>query len=220
MRKVFIHAGIATLISIAVSLAICWTALTAVGGRLDTFAAAMCVICPLAVAFPASAYTYNQKRKLALVHEALTAAHEELATVHRQLAEKARLDDMTGLLNRSAFVADIEETRGKAKRGSMILIDADNFKQINDTYGHLVGDTALMAIAGAIRDATRDADVKGRLGGEEFGVFIAGADLEEARQAAERVRKAVEVAPFRPMEHDLVRLTVSIAVVEAERAAS
>jgi len=218
MRKVFYHASIASLVSIAVSLVICAAALKAVGDSLDLFAAAMCVICPLVVAFPASAYTYNQKRRIAEAHEALEAAHRELAVMHRKLAERARRDDMTGLLNRSAFIAAVDKTRSTERRGSLILIDADNFKQINDTFGHLAGDRALVEIAEAIRGAAGKAPAIGRLGGEEFGVFANGSQME-AHLLAEEIRRSVEEVQFAPDGGAPIPLTVSIGVVEARAGA-
>jgi len=216
MRKVIYHAATATLVSIAVSLVICAAALQAVGDSLDFFAAAMCIICPLVVAFPASAYTYNQKRRIAEAHEALDAAHRELAVMHERLAERARLDDMTGLLNRSAFIAAVEEARSAEKRGSLILIDADNFKQINDTFGHLAGDRALVEIAEAIRAAAGKAQAVGRLGGEEFGVFLLLLGSEnEAQLLAEEIRRSVERTHFAPDGVTPILLTVSIGVAEA-----
>jgi len=218
MRKVFFHAFITSLISILVSLLICATALEAVGDSLDLFAAAMCVICPLIVAFPASAYTFNQKRQIVEAHEALEAAHRELAAMHRKFAERARLDDMTGLLNRSAFIAAVDETRSVKQRGWLIMIDADNFKQINDTFGHLAGDNALVAIAEAISAAAGNALAVGRLGGEEFGVFAAGI-ATEAHVLAEHIRRSVEEAYFAPDGDARIPLTVSIGVVEARSGA-
>lgn len=201
-------------------LAICWAALRAVGDDLDLFAAAMCVICPLVVAFPASAYTYNQKRRIAEAHGALKAAHRELAILHEKLAERARLDDMTGLLNRSAFIAAIDETRALENRGALILIDADNFKQINDTFGHLAGDRALVKIAEAIREAAGKARAIGRIGGEEFGVFLLSEARIEASLLAEEIRRAVEGARFAPEGAALLPLTVSIGVAPARKGAS
>ncbi|WEX08453.1 GGDEF domain-containing protein [Chelativorans sp. AA-79] len=220
MRKVFLKAGIATLISIAVSLAICAVALKLVGGSMDLFAATMCTLCPLVVAFPASAYTYNQTRRIAEAHKALEAAHRELTVLHQKLAESARLDDMTGLFNRSAFIAAVERTRTAENRGALILIDADNFKQINDTFGHLAGDQALVAIAGAIRRATPGTDPVGRIGGEEFGAFVTEVSPVEAHGLAEQIRRTVEETRLALAEGAPVRLTVSIGVVRAPTGAS
>lgn len=212
MKEVLVHAARVTFFSILASLVICWTLLSAMGMAMDGLAVTLSIVCPTLVAFPASAYSFDQKRKIAAAHAALTQAHCELATMHEKLAERARRDDLTGLLNRSAFIAAVEERLQKNAKGALLLLDADNFKRINDTYGHLEGDEALRIIARALAGAVRRSDVKGRLGGEEFGIFLAGADLDQAFGVAERVRQAVEEAVFRPGGYPPVRLTVSIGV--------
>lgn len=220
MRKVFVHASISTIISILGSLAIGWVALTMLGREMDSTALAICILCPTAIAFPASAYTYNQRRRVADAHERLRAAHNELTDMHRKLAEKARLDSLTGLLNRGAFIEAVEGSKGAGKPGSLLIADADDFKQINDRFGHLTGDEALRKIAAAIGNCTRRTDHRGRLGGEEFGIFLVDADLEEASRVAERIRCAIEEAGFAAPDGRLVRLTVSIGVATAEAEAT
>ncbi|WP_265516604.1 GGDEF domain-containing protein [Nitratireductor luteus] len=220
MRKVFVYASISTAISILGSLAVGWLALTMLGRDMDSTAFAICTLCPTAIVFPASAYTYNQRRKVAEVHNRLRAAHRELAAMNRRLAEKALVDSLTGLLNRGVFIEVVERSKNVRKRGSLLVADADNFKQINDRFGHLTGDDALRKIARAIADCTRRADYRGRLGGEEFGVFLVDADLGEASKVAERIRKAVEEAGFVAPDGTPVQLTVSIGVATAETGAS
>ncbi|TIP53219.1 MAG: GGDEF domain-containing protein, partial [Mesorhizobium sp.] len=73
-----------------------------------------------------------------------------------------------------------------------LVIDADHFKRINDSYGHLTGDEALLLIAGAIERGVRSGDVLGRIGGEEFAAFLVGASEHEAKHVAERIRREVE----------------------------
>lgn len=139
--------------------------------------------------------------------------------MHKRLAEKARHDDMTGLLNRAAFIDAVEEKCAQESPGAFLLVDADNFKQINDTFGHLTGDEALRKIARGLEMVLRGHDLKGRLGGEEFGVFISGATLEQASTIAERMRHAVETIQFLPNGQG-ARLTVSIGVTVAKRGTS
>lgn len=213
MRKVFVYASISTVVSILASVAIGWVALTVLDREMDSAAFAICILCPTAIAFPASAYTYNQRRRV-------TDAHERLRAAHRELAERARLDSLTGLLNRGAFIEAVERPESAGKAGSLLIADADNFKQINDRFGHLTGDEALRQIASAIGGCTRRTDHRGRLGGEEFGIFLVEADLKEASKVAERIRKAVEEAGFAAPDGSLVRLTVSIGVATAEAGAT
>jgi diguanylate cyclase len=139
----------------------------------------------------------------------------ELAVAHEQLRRHAATDALTNLLNRSAFTREVEEELADARfasdgaRGSLLVIDADNFKRINDTYGHEHGDAALQMIARAIRSVLRAADRVGRIGGEEFAVFLPGTSLLVAEAVAERLRLAVFAIEFRP-EDRRHQLTVSV----------
>ncbi|RVC08376.1 GGDEF domain-containing protein, partial [Mesorhizobium sp. M7A.F.Ca.AU.001.01.1.1] len=84
------------------------------------------------------------------------------------------------------------------------------FKTINDNFGHLTGDDALLLIASAIQRGVRSGDVLGRIGGEEFGAFLVGATEQEAKRVAERIRREVELIRFRPVDERTIPLTVSI----------
>ncbi|TIT45596.1 MAG: GGDEF domain-containing protein, partial [Mesorhizobium sp.] len=137
-------------------------------------------------------------------------AHAQLAAAHRRLAEKASRDDMTGMLNRESFFAALDGSRRKSDRGALLIIDADHFKTINDNFGHLTGDDALLLIASAIERGVRSGDVLGRIGGEEFGAFLTGATEQEAKRVAERIRREVELIRFRPVDERTIPLTVSI----------
>ena len=101
---------------------------------------------------------------------------------------------MTGMLNRESFFAALEGSRRKSDRGALLIIDADHFKKINDNFGHLTGDAALLEIAAAISRAIRVGDILGRIGGEEFGAFLVGASDKEAIRVAERIRREVELS--------------------------
>jgi diguanylate cyclase len=131
----------------------------------------------------------------------LTLKLRELAIANHRLQELASTDSLTGCLNRGAFTRVIEnflEFRGAGKppTGALLVIDADHFKSINDRFGHHSGDEALNLIAAAIRASLRKDDWLGRIGGEEFGVFLPKADLAQASQVAERVRKMVSAVDF------------------------
>ena len=199
-----------TLISVVVSLAICAIVFPGPVLLFDGYAWTMCVVCPLVVAWPASAYTYWQKDRLNEAIAEARRAHAELGRAHELLSEKARRDDMTGMLNRETFFAMLEQAHARSRRGVLLVIDVDNFKRINDTHGHQTGDAALLEICAAIERSTRDSDIVGRIGGEEFGVFLDGADRPEARRAAERIREEVARIEFRVGEDGTVPLSVSI----------
>lgn len=142
----------------------------------------------------------------------------ELAAVNRRLGVVAATDGLTNCLNRNAF-AEMVDLRienllsaGKCPYGALLIVDADHFKQINDRFGHQHGDTALAAMAQAIRSSVRSGDSVGRLGGEEFGVFLPGVDRHAAQAVAERLRQSVEAVPF-SANGERHRLSVSVGGV-------
>jgi diguanylate cyclase (GGDEF)-like protein len=210
MVRVLVKSGFVALASVVASLTLALTLVPALGGAVDGNAILMCTVCPLAIAWPASAYTFRQSERLKAAHRDLARTHAQLAAAHRRLADKAAHDDMTGMLNRESFFAALDGSRRKTDRGALLIVDADHFKAINDQFGHLTGDEALLLIAAAIRRGVRSGDVLGRIGGEEFCAFLAGADEGEARHVAERIRREVEIIRFRPVDERTVPLTVSI----------
>ncbi len=124
-----------------------------------------------------------------------------LVILNRRLGLVARTDSLTACLNRGAFTAKVEALLGDAERppnGALLMIDADNFKAINDVHGHIAGDEALTIIARSIRGVLRAGDLVGRMGGEEFAVFLPGVNQDQAEHIAERVRYSVNRAMFAP----------------------
>lgn len=210
MNRIILKSAGVAIASILASILLATIVVSALGGTIDGNAWLMLTICPLAIAWPASAFTFWQSEKLRNAHRQLARAHAELAAAHRRLEEKASRDTMTGMLNRESFFAALDRSRRKTDRGALLIIDADHFKKINDNFGHLTGDKALLEIAAAVRRAVRAGDVLGRIGGEEFGAFLTGASDEEAMRVAERIRSEVEAIRFRPSDEDVVPLTVSI----------
>ncbi len=124
-----------------------------------------------------------------------------LAISNLRLGLVARTDSLTACLNRGAFTAKVSALlaqRGRDAAGALLMIDADNFKAINDVYGHDAGDEALTIIARSIRAVLRSGDLVGRMGGEEFGVYLPGCDQHGAQIIAERIRRSVNLAIFTP----------------------
>jgi two-component system cell cycle response regulator len=117
-------------------------------------------------------------------------AAERLGSLQRDLIRMATTDPLTGMLNRRAFFEMAEELCSKATAEplSAIMIDIDHFKEINDTYGHEIGDEAIRRVTGL---AALENAVIGRLGGEEFAMLLPGRSLDEAVAAAERLRAQV-----------------------------
>jgi len=123
-----------------------------------------------------------------------------LAIANMRLDRVARTDGLTACLNRRAFTARVNAwlQSPASSCGALLMIDADNFKSINDLYGHDHGDEALTIIARAIRTVLRSGDLVGRMGGEEFAVFLPGVTQHQAQIVAERIRMSVIVACFAP----------------------
>jgi len=128
-----------------------------------------------------------------------SSAIAQSGEIQRQLQERAeglrelaQTDTLTGLPNRRGFEIAVERAvEAGAKALSVIVADVDHFKRVNDVYGHLVGDEALRAVAGALRGACRSGDHLARWGGEEFVVLLVDAIGDEAKVIAERLRSAV-----------------------------
>jgi diguanylate cyclase (GGDEF)-like protein len=143
--------------------------------------------------------------------------------VSRQLEVAANHDGMTGCLNRSATDALLAHLLKRSRREgapvAFVLMDLDNFKQINDRHGHGTGDEVLRRFADVVRHRLRESDVFGRLGGEEFGLVLPGTDAPGARYLTELIREAVaQMTVLDPRGRPVV-VTVSagITVVAGER---
>jgi diguanylate cyclase (GGDEF)-like protein len=134
------------------------------------------------------------------------------AQIYREQEESSLTDELTRLPNRrylgQRFLQERQRARRSQKFLGILMLDLDHFKNINDTYGHLIGDAVLSHLASILRGSIRDSDVAARYGGEEFAVIVLETDLEGAMRLAGRIRTAVEQAVF-PSN---LRLTVSIGV--------
>lgn len=145
----------------------------------------------------------------------LTAAYERTnRLLLDSLREKAERDELTGLVNRrrffELFAGEMERSRRYGAPLSLVLLDADHFKRINDLHGHQVGDRVLRAIADHCSAVLRRSDVLGRVGGEEFACLLPGADREAGVAAAEKMRATVAA----DREDGLPACTVSAGVAE------
>jgi diguanylate cyclase (GGDEF)-like protein/PAS domain S-box-containing protein len=138
--------------------------------------------------------------------------------LEQQLRELATKDALTGAANRRHFVELAQRERERSLRSgsplSLCLFDADHFKNVNDHYGHAIGDHVLCAIVAAAQGELRAADVLGRLGGEEFAILLPDTDLTGARQVAERVRRAVASRTVTSEDGEKVSITVSLGVAQ------
>ena len=105
--------------------------------------------------------------------------------LQKDLIRTSSTDSMTGLMNRIAFFDAVE----RASPGALLVIDVDHFKSVNDRYGHTVGDTVLIAVANHLRVNIRESDLLGRIGGEEFGIYIVGEDSHYVDRIGARICK-------------------------------
>jgi diguanylate cyclase (GGDEF)-like protein/PAS domain S-box-containing protein len=144
----------------------------------------------------------------------------EMRGLARQMSYQATHDALTGLVNRREFERRLEEAIDSGRRGDgqhvLCYLDLDRFKLVNDTSGHLAGDSALREVAKLLRDAVRDSDTVGRLGGDEFGTLLIGCPLEKARQIVDDLTRAV--ADYRFVWKDKIfNIGVSVGLVEISR---
>ncbi|SFO46428.1 diguanylate cyclase (GGDEF) domain-containing protein [Geodermatophilus obscurus] len=159
----------------------------------------------------------EQQERQAAVERLNARLAEQVEVIERlraELAEEAVRDPLTGLHNRRhldrALAADLA-SRPRAGELSVLVVDIDHFKSVNDRYGHGAGDTVLTAVAGTLAGAVRAGDTAARLGGEEFVLVLPGLGREQAVDRAEQIRRAV-AAGRHALDGDDVRVTVSIGV--------
>jgi diguanylate cyclase (GGDEF)-like protein len=165
------------------------------GRLLDTFARHACVL---------------------LENDRLEETLTRLRELQDELRHQAYHDSLTGLPNRAqlsdALAQTLAETNGQGV--ALLFLDLDDFKTVNDTLGHAVGDELLIQVADRIRDSIRPGDVPTRLGGDEFGVLVAGVEVTGAREIADRLVEALRV-PFSVVGREIfVRGSVGIALAE------
>lgn len=149
----------------------------------------------------------------------------ENVTAHERASEQAVTDELTGLPNNRAFRDSIERETARAKRFnhelSLIIIDLDDFKKVNDTRGHLQGDEVLRAVGRILQNEPRAIDEPARYGGEEFVVALPETGSEGAVELAERVRARLESEDIAPVEgSDPLRVTASFGTATLPGAAS
>ena len=135
------------------------------------------------------------------------------------LVAEARTDALTGLKNRRSFDEELHRQFAQRQRQgivfSLLLIDLDHFKQVNDTHGHLAGDLVLQSVARLLTKTLREMDLVYRFGGDEFAVICPGSRLHEAATAAERIRQTVEKTPVL-LKDSNTSVTLSVGVAEVD----
>ncbi len=141
----------------------------------------------------------------------------QLLSANAELQKLSSTDRLTGLYNRGHWEESLQKEHARHRRydstATLIMLDIDHFKRINDTYGHQAGDKAIQRVADVIRDMSRDMDVAGRYGGEEFVILLPDTSKEGGRVFAERLRHNVAALKI---EHagEILRLTISLGVAD------
>ena len=154
-----------------------------------------------------------------IIYDVTDSAVNKIAQqqANKQLQNLSRTDHLTGLFNRGYWelrlIQEFKRYDRYDQSSSLIMLDIDHFKKINDKYGHTVGDEAIRAVSRTIREQVRDLDIAGRYGGEEFGIVLTNTNGDGACVFAERLRSAIEQLTIHAEGHE-IKFTVSLGVAE------
>ena len=205
-RATLIVSVLSLLVSWVLTGGLMWLLATTAGPREWLVAAVVTTIAPLMVAPPMAYKNFDLMR--------------QLVESRREVERLSQNDELTGAYNRRYFMEIAQRELGLAKRNdypvSLLLLDMDGFKEINDQLGHLAGDRALTACAEALRAGIRQGDVLGRFGGDEFLVLAPHTGLRSAAHLAERMRAAVTQSDL-VLPEGPVHLRFSVGVVSTEQ---
>lgn len=154
---------------------------------------------------------------------ALYAAFQDITSRKNRealLKNQAIRDPLTSLYNRRYFEEEVSKKIGQARTTggsySVLMIDADHFKRVNDTYGHKIGDKVLIELSSTCERALRDNDIVARYGGEEFVIFLPDIDAEKARTVADRLRETIAKIVVYSDDNEPIHFTVSIGISSSE----
>jgi len=156
-----------------------------------------------------------------IIYDVTDSAVNKLAQqqANKQLQSFSRVDHLTGLFNRGYWESRLIDEHKRFDRyqqpSSLIMLDIDHFKKINDQYGHTVGDEAIRQVSKAIRDQARDLDIAGRYGGEEFAIILTNTNSDGAYVFSERLRTTIENMTVYSEGHD-VKFTISAGIAELD----
>ncbi|MFH2134316.1 MAG: GGDEF domain-containing protein [Pseudomonadota bacterium] len=161
------------------------------------------------------------------MHDELEASHQEVERLNKEmeiLKGAAMTDPLTGVFNRRGFEAQSESVFtdpdfANSKGYCLLMLDVDHFKHINDSYGHLLGDRVLAAIAHTLRIKIQGQDIVGRLGGEEFAILLPNTNLDGAFAVAEHIRQAIERGKIRRLDSNesIEGITISIGISKRQK---
>jgi two-component system cell cycle response regulator len=168
---------------------------------------------------PSSRGMSRDERRLLSIVAAEAGGPLEMTALYEDARRLATVDTLTGLLNRRAFLDVLDRESARSERHgypvSLLLLDVDHFKRVNDTYGHASGDAVLQGLARVLDRVARRSDVVGRWGGEEFVVALPQTGAAGARVAAERVRRAIAEARYPIPAGEPLKMTASVGAATA-----
>lgn len=172
---------------------------------------------------PGSDFDGDRLSLLEQVLDFASSAEQQLAAQTRRIAQleaMTRTDDLTGLLNRRGLEADMTRLLADATRndseGVICYIDIDDFKSVNDTFGHAVGDEALKLVAGVLSDNTRVNDIAARIGGDEFVVVLTGTTVSDGLRKARKLQRNLNIMSLQT-EAGAVPIAVSLGIQSYDR---
>ena len=149
----------------------------------------------ISIARPGRPFSQRQRELFEYLTNQATISIENV-DLHETIRRQAVTDELTGLFNHRRFqevmAAEVERTRRFGQELGLIMLDIDNFKRVNDTYGHIQGDVVLREVARVLRESAREIDEPARYGGEEMAVALPQTGLQGAYEFAERVRQRIE----------------------------
>jgi len=161
----------------------------------------------------------DEQEKRIWLEEAVTKRTIDLQVANEKLKELAAKDSLTGALSRGFFYESAQNllnlSQRKKSHTSFVLMDLDHFKMVNDTYGHSVGDIVLIHFASTVQALLRSSDLFGRVGGEEFALFLADTDVKGAFHLTEKLRVAIGSSALE-VDGKIIKYTVSQGIASAE----
>jgi diguanylate cyclase len=167
--------------------------------------------------FPLASLTGKVEQVCLVIYDVTDEAVNRLGikSLNRQLEKISRIDGLTGLYNRrfweEQFVMEYKRDKRSESPSSLLMLDIDNFKKVNDTFGHPAGDEVIKKLANIIKKAIRETDIAGRYGGEEFAVILPDTPVANVEFVAERIRRLVEKCVV-VYDEDNISFTVSIGI--------
>jgi diguanylate cyclase len=167
--------------------------------------------------FPLASLSGDVEQVCLVIYDVTNEAVSRLGmqSLNSQLEKVSRVDGLTGLYNRrfweEQFVMEYKRDRRSENSSALIMLDIDNFKVVNDTYGHPAGDEVIKILAEIIKKTTRETDIPGRYGGEEFAIILPDTPVANVEFVAERIRRLVEKCTVVYDEID-IKFTISIGI--------